>query len=149
MSGTWGRGRSRSPPQPSGGVSLWSSQHRVGALWTQHWAGLADTAKEVGRAGFRWAGPGAAARGGRTGREGLVSGGSLGAGRKGPSELDLSEPSPPSGAPARAGDLLPHPAPAYPLDPFFSSSHIASPLPLEVGPASNPVPQTGSPLGIW
>ena len=39
-----------------------------------------------------------------------MSGGSLGAGRKGSSELDLSEQSPPPRAPARAGDLLPPPS---------------------------------------
>lgn len=104
----------------------------------------------------RWAGQGSAGLGrvllpGAAGQaaRGSVSGSDLGAGRKGPSELDPSEQSLLHAPPPVLKTLSPNPAPAYLLDPFFSSSHVASPLPLEVGPASNPVPQTGSPLGIW
>lgn len=51
--------------------------------------------------------------------------------------------------PPMLGTLSPNPRPTYLLDPSCSPSHVASPLPLEVGPASTPIPQTGSPLGVW
>ena len=75
-----GLGTELESPPPSGGVSLWSSQHQVGALWTQHWARLGDTAKEAGRGGVHWLGrvllPGA----GGWAAKGSVAVGGLGAG---------------------------------------------------------------------
>lgn len=138
-----GLGKGLEPPQ-SGSVSLWSSQHQVGALWTQHQAGLGDTAKGAGRGG-----PTGLCRvlllGQEVGRRraqwlsaawALVGRGCLSRGL-------LHVP------PSVLGTLSSNPGPTYLLDPSFSSSHVASPLPLEMGPASTPIPQTGSPLGVW
>ena len=131
-------------PPPSGGVSLWSSQHQVGALWTQHRAGLRDTAKEAGR-------------GGSTGRAECCCPGQE-VGQRRAQWLSLAWVPGGRGCPSRAllhvpppvlGTLSPNPRPTYLLDLSFSFSHVASTLPLEVGPASTPIPQTGLPLGVW
>lgn len=150
MSGTWGQGRSRSPPPTKwrcfsvvfpapGGRPVVSTLGR--ACRHSHGGGQ-------GRGPLGWAGcccPGWQDR--PRGAQCLMAAWALvGRGRLSWTHLSRALLHAP---PPVLGTLSPHPAPAYLLDPFFSSSHVASPLPLEVGPASNPVPQTGSPLGIW
>lgn len=111
MSGTWGQGRSRSPPPHQVAVFLcglpstgWApcGLNPGPGLQTQprRWAGQ-------GSAGLGWVLlPGAAGQAAR----GSVPDGGLGTGWEGPSELDPSEQSPPPRTPARAGDPVPPPS---------------------------------------